>query len=60
MDAIAVFKKDLEINPMNGWSLTGLKLAYKALNNNFALRQVNTDLAIAWQIRDVEIQRAVY
>jgi tetratricopeptide (TPR) repeat protein len=60
MGAIAVFKKDLQINPMNGWSLTGLKLAYEALNNKVALQQVNANLTTAWQIRDREIQRAVY
>jgi len=58
--AIAVFKKDLQINPMNGWSLTGLKLAYEAVNNKRALQQVNADLAIAWQIRDRQIERPVY
>lgn len=58
--AIAVFKKDLQINPMNGWSLTGLKLAYEALNNKAALQQVNADLTTAWMIKDREIQRSVY
>jgi tetratricopeptide (TPR) repeat protein len=58
--AISVFKKDLQINPMNGWSLTGLKLAYEGLNNKKALQQVNADLAIAWQIKDRQIQRPVY
>ncbi|HTI08251.1 MAG TPA: hypothetical protein VL832_06830 [Puia sp.] len=58
--AIGVFKKDLEINPMNGWSLTGLKLGYKGLNDKAALQQVNSDLSIAWQIRDREILKAVF
>jgi tetratricopeptide (TPR) repeat protein len=58
--AIRVFKKDLEINPTNGWSLTGLKLAYEALHNKAALQQVNRDLMIAWQIRDREIVKAVF
>lgn len=58
--AIAVFKKDLEINPMNGWSLTGLKLAYGALKSKAPLQKVNMDLATAWQIKNREIIRAVY
>jgi tetratricopeptide (TPR) repeat protein len=58
--AIAVFERDLEINPMNGWSLTGLKQAYGALNSKASLQKVNMDLTIAWQIKDREIPRAVY
>jgi len=58
--AIDVFKKDLQINPVNGWSLTGLKQVYTALKDKAALQQVNADLATAWQIRDREIQSAVY
>jgi tetratricopeptide (TPR) repeat protein len=59
-DAIAVFQRDLQINPVNGWSLTGLKMAYEILGNQVAIRKLNMDLAIAWQINDRQIVRAVY
>jgi len=36
-EAVKVFQRDLEINPMNGWSLTGLQLGYKAMGDNVAL-----------------------
>jgi tetratricopeptide (TPR) repeat protein len=58
--AIAVFNRDLQINPTNGWSLTGLKLAYEALHDKEALQRVNADLTAAWQIRDQDVRRAVY
>jgi len=58
--AVAVFQRDLEINPLNGWSLTGLGQAYTALKNKTALEKVNKSLSIAWQIRDRDIKRAVY
>lgn len=58
--AVAVFQRDLEINPLNGWSLTGLGQAYTALKNKTALGKVNKDLSIAWQIKDRDIKRAVY
>ena len=58
--AVEVFRRDLEINPLNGWSLTGLAQAYTALKDKKALARVNKDLAIAWQMKDREIKRAVY
>jgi tetratricopeptide (TPR) repeat protein len=58
--AVAVFRRDLEINPLNGWALTGLAQAYTALKDRKALEKVNKDLAIAWQMTDREIKTAVY
>ena len=59
-EAIQVFDRDLQINPLNGWSLTGLRIAYQALNDKHALQRVNASLAIAWQIRDYPVNRPVY
>jgi tetratricopeptide (TPR) repeat protein len=59
-EAIKVFQRDLEINPMNGWSLTGLRMAYKALGDKAGVRRVNGELGRAWQIRDQEVGRAVF
>ena len=58
--AVATFQRDLQINPLNGWSLTGLGQAYTALKNKKALKKVSKDLSIAWQIKDREIKMAVY
>ena len=59
-EAIQVFDRDLQINPLNGWSLTGLRIAYEALKDKQALQRVNASLAIAWQIRDYPVNRPVY
>lgn len=59
-EAISVFKRDLTINPENGWALTGLVYSYKSLqqSSNFAL--VQKRLKTAWQIKDVEITGAIF
>jgi tetratricopeptide (TPR) repeat protein len=59
-EAVKVFQRDLEINPMNGWSLTGLRQAYEALGDKDAMRRINGQLVKAWQIRDEEVGRAVF
>jgi len=59
-EAVKVFQRDLEINPMNGWSLTGLQMAYRAMGDKVALRRVNGELVKAWQIKDQEVARAVF
>ncbi|WP_426668948.1 hypothetical protein ACPPVU_22320 [Mucilaginibacter sp. McL0603] len=59
-EAIAVLKRDLVINPKNGWSLTGLRLAYTHTHNSVELAQVNTRLKDAFSIRDVTIEQAVF
>jgi len=59
-EAILVFNKDLQINPLNGWSLTGLKLAFTADHDQEALRKVEEQLRTAWQIRDLPIERPVF
>jgi tetratricopeptide (TPR) repeat protein len=59
-EAIVVFNKDLQINPLNGWSLTGLKLAFMANHDPESLRKVVEQLKRAWQIRDLSIERPVF
>jgi tetratricopeptide (TPR) repeat protein len=59
-EAIAVSKHDLVINPHNGWSLTGLQLAYEHTNNTAGLKKVKSQLKDAWKIRDIEIERPVF
>ena len=59
-EAIVVFNKDLQINPLNGWSLTGLKLAYSATHDSESIRKIDEKLKTAWQIRDLPIERPVF
>lgn len=59
-EAISVFKKDLLINPNNGWSLTGLSLAYKSLNKSADLLKISKRLNSAWLIRDTKITQPVF
>ncbi len=59
-EAIKVFKKDLIINPLNGWSLTGLQMAYTALHDEAALKNLTPELAKAWQIKDVAVNNPVF
>jgi tetratricopeptide (TPR) repeat protein len=59
-EAINVFKKDLVINPNNGWSLTGLANAYRALPNKIELAAVEKRLKSAWLISDMKIKKAVF
>lgn len=59
-DAVAVFNKDLDINPNNGWSLTGIVKCYEALNNKTALSAAKKQLKNAWMINDTVIGSAVF
>jgi tetratricopeptide (TPR) repeat protein len=59
-NAILVFQKDLEVNPNNGWSLTGLELAYQVLNNQVAVKKIKARLTDAWQVKDVPIKSPVF
>ena len=59
-DAVAVFSKDLQINPTNGWSLTGLESCYRQLKNTTALSAVQKQLKAAWSIKDVSVDAAVF
>ena len=59
-EAAAVFNRDLQINPLNGWSLTGLREAYERTKDRAGVKRVDTQLQTAWQMRDREVKRAVY
>jgi tetratricopeptide (TPR) repeat protein len=58
--AVEVFSKDLQINPNNGWSLTGLKTCYQQLKNAVGLSTVQKQLKAAWVIKDMTINAAVF
>lgn len=59
-EAAAVFNKDLQINPNNGWSLTGLATCYKQLKNVRALAAVQKQFPSAWSIKDMAIDEPVF
>ena len=59
-EAVAVFTKDLRINPDNGWSLTGLETCYRQLKNATALSAVQKQLKAAWSIKDIPVDAAVF
>jgi tetratricopeptide (TPR) repeat protein len=59
-EAVSIFLKDLQINPNNGWSLTGLQTCYRQLKNTTALSAVQKQLKSAWVIKDVEVDAAVF
>jgi tetratricopeptide (TPR) repeat protein len=59
-EAITVLKRDLVINPKNGWSLTGLRSAYTQTNNKAELAQVNIRLKNAFSIKDTNIEQPVF
>ncbi len=52
-EAEAVYRKDLEQNPANGWSLFGLQVALRAQHKNDAAEQVERDFREAWKNADV-------
>ncbi|HXN83995.1 MAG TPA: hypothetical protein VN883_16065 [Myxococcales bacterium] len=52
-EAERVFSTDLERNPDNGWSLTGLREALRAQKKSTA--DVEARLAKAWSSADVDV-----
>lgn len=58
--AIAVFNRDLVINPNNGWDLTGLLLAYRVMGKTVDAQKTAERLNIAFSIKDVEVERPVF
>jgi len=52
-----VYNADLRVNPGNGWSLTGLTIAQKGLKKPVTSK---AQLAKAWAIRDIKIDRSVF
>ena len=59
-EAVAVLKRDLTINPSNGWAITGLHIAFEKLARSSDLTMVKQHLKNAWLIKDVDIKRPVF
>jgi len=58
--AADVFSKELVINPKNGWSLTGLLLAYKGMGKTADAAKVSARLKNAFVLKDSKIERPVF
>ena len=59
-EASNVFNKDLQINPENGWSLSGLRTCYLRSGKKSMIMAVNKRLSTAWKIKDMPIEAAVF
>lgn len=57
-EAEAVYRRDLEWNHNNGWSLFGLQQALQAQNRSSESRQVMNEFIKAWGYSDVELSRS--
>ena len=54
-DAEAVYRKDLELHPENGWALRGLQLALAAQGKDTEADDVGKRFDAAWQYADLKI-----
>ena len=59
-EAEAVYRRDLEHNPHNGWSLFGLATALRAQDRNQEANEVEERFVNAWQSADVELEASVF
>jgi tetratricopeptide (TPR) repeat protein len=59
-EAEAVYKKDLTINPHNGWALTGLQQALEKQGKKAEAEQVKQSLVKAFSTKDVEVSASAF
>lgn len=59
-EAEAVYRRDLEHNPHNGWSLFGLATALRAQDRKQEADEVEERFVKAWQSADVELEASVF
>ncbi|MCY3933060.1 MAG: hypothetical protein OXH70_15245 [Acidobacteria bacterium] len=59
-EAEAVYRRDLEHNPHNGWSLFGLATALRAQDRKQEADEVEERFVKAWQSADVELDASVF
>ena len=55
-DAVTTFEEDLKVLPKNGWAQHGLKLAYKKMDNQEMVQQMDALLQNSWATADVNIE----
>ena len=59
-EAEAVYRRDLEHNPHNGWSLFGLAEALRVQDREQEADEVDELFVKAWQSADVELEASVF
>ena len=59
-EAEAVYRRDLEHNPHNGWSLFGLAEALRAQERDEEANEAQQRFQEAWQSADVELEASVF
>ena len=59
-EAERVYKEDLEVNPHNGWSLTGLAIALEKQNKKSAATKIKADATTAFKRADLKITASVF
>ena len=59
-EAEAVFRKQLELTPRNGWTLYGLAASLKAQGKNELADDVGRQFAKAWEKADVKLESSVF
>jgi tetratricopeptide (TPR) repeat protein len=59
-EAEKVFRKDLEMNPANGWALFGLAKALRGQNKLKAAEAVEAEFEKAWARADIELTSTAY
>ena len=58
-EAEAVFKKDLEDYPRNGWSMFGLYKVLEIQGKTEEAKQYKDKFDIIWQLSDIELKSSV-
>jgi len=59
-DAEVVYRRDLEINPGNGWSLYGLAESLRAQGKNDEAAKAKSEFTTAWSRADVELRSSTF
>jgi tetratricopeptide (TPR) repeat protein len=59
-EAEKVLLKDLDINPENGWALTGLRNLRRKGYTTYSMANINKRLRKAWIVKDQDIHNVVF
>lgn len=59
-EAEAVYRKDLEINPKNGWALFGVWKSLEAQKQGMKAKAAKKDFDEAWKSADITLARTAY
>ena len=59
-DAEAVYRRDLEKNPKNGWALFGLWQCLKTQNRKHDAARAEKEFRSAWKRADIRLARSAF